>query len=131
VSRYVLDTTVLIDFARGRPDVVRRVLDLIGEGARVTVCAVSLTEYYTGVDHGTDHRMDAFIDRLGCVPVTRGAAMQAAAIRRAQRRAGFAVGLPDAVIAAVAQQSRATLLTANVKDFRLIDVPIEPLGVEG
>lgn len=130
MSGYLLDTTVLIDFAKGHRAVVQRVLGLIVEGERVGIASVNLTEYYTGVDVGTDPRMDTFLDQLPCWPITKAVAMTAARHRRQRRRTGRTIGAPDAMVAAVAKHQAATVLTANVKDFPTDDIRVERLGPE-
>ncbi|MCC7018850.1 MAG: PIN domain-containing protein [Ardenticatenales bacterium] len=130
MSGYLLDTTVLIDFSKGQRAVVQRVLKLIIDGERVGIASISLTEFYTGIDVGTDPRMDTFLDQLPCWPITQAVALTAARYRRRHRSLGRTIGAPDAMIAAVAKHQSAVVLTANVKDYPTDDVRVEWLGPE-
>lgn len=127
--RFLLDTTVLIDFALRREPVRERVLALIGAGHDLGVSAVSLAEFYAGVAPGEDPAMDRFLDRLPCWDATRPVAMVAGGYRRHfLRDHRRKLATPDTLIAATARVHQAALLTNNPRDFPVDEIRVEPLG---
>jgi hypothetical protein len=130
MSRYLLDSTVLIDFSSGVAPVTTRVLTLIRNGNEMGVSPVSIAEYYAGVRLGDDPAMDRFLSGLACWGTTRPIAMIARDYRnRFRRRHGKQLPTADTLIAATARHYGATLLTNNVKDFPMTDITVERLGI--
>lgn len=129
MTRYLLDTTVLIDFSVGRTPVKAHILKLIREGNDLAVCPISVAEYYAGASPGDDPDMDRFIRRLPCWDTSREIAMIAGDYRFRFRHAHQRkLPTPDTVIAATARHHEATLLTNNPKDFPMTDIAVERLG---
>lgn len=130
MSRYLLDTTVLIDFSVGRAHVTDRVVTLIREGNDLAVSPVSVAEYYAGAKVGDDPAMDRFILQLLCWDTSREIAMIAGDYRyRFQRAHRKKLATPDTLIAATARYFQATMLTNNPKDFPMTDITVERLGL--
>jgi len=128
MSRYVLDATVLIECEGGVEPTSSRVKALLADGHELCVCAVVLAEFHTGAPRGTNPKMDSFLDKLTYVDLTPQMAASAGNLRnraRAQRRR---LATPDALIAALAYHLSATILTNNVRDFKVMDVAVEQLG---
>ena len=127
--RFLLDTTVLIDFARRREPVRKRVVELITAGHDMGVSAVSIAEFYAGIEPGDDPSMDRFLDRLPCWDATRSIAMLAGSYRlRFLREHQRKLATPDTLIAATARFHQAALLTNNPRDFPMDEIRVEPLG---
>lgn len=121
--RYLVDTTLLIDHAAGRPEAVGLVRRLFGEPNDLLVCDVVVTE---ALSRGTDPEvavMTALLDVLEYVPTTPEAARWAGASRRRLRRTSPRQ-LGDAVIAGVAWSINATVVTRNPRDFEIQGVPV-------
>lgn len=49
MTRYLLDTTALIDFSKGREPARTRIPQMIAAGDELAVCAVNVAEFYAGV----------------------------------------------------------------------------------
>ena len=130
MTRYLLDTTVLIDFSAGRVAVKVHVLKLIQEGNDLAVSPISVAEYYAGAQPGDDQAMDRFIRQLPCWDTSREIAMIAGDYRyRFRHTHQKKLPTPDTLIAATARHYQATLLTNNPKDFPMTDITVERLGV--
>ena len=116
-GRYLLDTTMVIDHAHGYPPATSLLARLYEQGAELYTCDVVTCEALSG---GTDeHRasVEALLRPLEYVSTSPTAARSAAARRLARHQAGGKLGLGDALIAAVAEDLGAVVVTRNRPDF--------------
>lgn len=116
--RYLMDTTLLIDHARGRPGAVALVRELFSEPNDLFVCDVVVAEALSG---GEDHALraiTALVDALEYVVIHPDAARWAGASRRRLRRSSPR-HLGDAIIAGVAWFNDATVVTRYPRDFEI------------
>jgi len=127
MSRYLLDSTVLIEFSKGVEPTASAVLALIENDHLLGVCAVSIAEFYSGA-FGDTSAMDRFLDQLPCFEITREVARTAGRYRLHFLGQGRKLSTTDMLIAAVAKAERAVLLTNNVRDFPMDDITVEQLG---
>lgn len=127
MANYLLDSTVLIDILRGREDVIRRVEALGAEGHRLGICAVNITEVFSGMLERERAAIDRLMSSLLVWEISYESARAAGELRGQLRRRGAAISVPDALVGAVAMASDATLLTANIKDFRIPGLRVEPI----
>ncbi|MEO5704138.1 MAG: PIN domain-containing protein [Candidatus Limnocylindrales bacterium] len=121
--RYLLDTTVVIDHARGRPNAVKLVRSLFSEPNDLYVCDAVVTE---SLSKGPDDEIaliDALLKPLEYVSTSPDAARWAGASRRALGRTSPRE-LADAIIAGVAWSIQATVVTRNPRDFEIQGVPV-------
>ncbi|MCA9821718.1 MAG: PIN domain-containing protein [Dehalococcoidia bacterium] len=125
--RYLLDTSVLIRWARRDEACRARIHGLLLNGDELGCCDVTLAEFYAGVAPGVEPLWDRFLDSLTYWQTTRDTAMRAAHYRRTARLQNHRLETADVLIAAVAHQQRATLLTANARDFPMPDVRVVAL----
>ena len=116
MTRYLLDTSALIDFSKGREPTHSRLLALI-EAGTVAVCAVTIAEFYAGLPPENRSQWRRFLATLPHWVITREAAERAGSYRYDLARQGRALSLADALLAAVAQEHGAVLITENTKDF--------------
>jgi len=115
--RYLLDTTLIADHAHGFAPAVALLRRLYEEGAELFTCDVVTCEALSG---GTDDHLDAVARLLGpleYVAISPEAARWAAASRLRRHRAGGKLGLGDSLIAGVAAELGATVITRNRPDF--------------
>ncbi|MFB2939001.1 type II toxin-antitoxin system VapC family toxin [Aerosakkonemataceae cyanobacterium BLCC-F154] len=118
MSRYLLDTNILIYYFNAEPE-VQPIFDEIQAGnAAGLYCPISWVELlcYPALTEEQANEMREFLRRLSCVLLTESILNYAAEIRRDYR-----VGLADALIAACAFVEGCTLVTRNIDDFRRID----------
>ncbi len=125
--RYLLDTTVLIDHAKGLPAAVDLVRSLFAEPNDLYVCDVVVAE---ALAKGSDPEVLAIallIDALEYVSTHPDAARWAA---ESQRRRGVTSPrrLGDALIAGVAWFNDATVVTRNGNDFAVQGVRVLAYG---
>ena len=122
MSRYIVDTDTLIDFSMDREPTSSRLLKLIEDGAELGVCAVNVSEFYTGLDERRLADWDRFFSALTYWPITLTAARLAGVNRYSFARAGETLTISDALVAAVALVEQATILTDNREDYPMPEV---------
>lgn len=131
MSRYVLDSTVLIECESEIEPTSGRLKALLAAHHELCICAVQLSEFYSGVPHGANPRMDAFLSNLTYVALTPEIAATAGRFRHAAKARGRRLATPDALIAALGHHLSAPVLTNNVADFTVTGVVVEQLGGAG
>jgi tRNA(fMet)-specific endonuclease VapC len=124
VTRYLLDTNVLIDFSKGIETVTEQLLGWIDSTDIVAVCAISVAEFSAGLTPDQAAQAAPFLDSLTYFDISRHAASRAGQDRYSFARAGVTITITDALLAAVAREYAATLVTSNLKDFPMEDVPL-------
>lgn len=115
--RYLLDTTVLIDYVNGRPGAGAIVEQLFSQQADLITCDVVACECRSA---GTDEHLQEIarlLEPLEYVATSPDAAAWAAASRLRRHREGGKLGLGDALIAGVAATIGAIVVTRNRPDF--------------
>ena len=122
MSRYIIDTDTLIDFSMDREPTRTELLKLIEDGADLGVCAVNVSEFYTGLDEKRMAEWDAFFSALSYWPITLTAARLAGVHRYTFAKAGETLTISDALVAAVAVVEQATILTNNSQDYPMPEV---------
>jgi predicted nucleic acid-binding protein len=125
--RFLLDTTLLIDHAQGRAGANEVLERLFSEPNELLVCDVVVTE---ALSKGPDMEMvviGSLIRALEYVATHPEAARWAGESRR-QRRASGPRSLADAIIAGLAHELGATVVTRNPRDFEVQGVPVLAYG---
>lgn len=128
MTRYLLDTDALIDFSKRRDPAYSWILTWIDGGETVGACAITVAEFYTGLSIDQAEEWREFITSLTYWDVTPEAAMRAGQDRYMFARAGASIGVADSLVAAVARQQDALLVTGNVKDYLMSDIALFPLA---
>jgi predicted nucleic acid-binding protein len=127
--RVVLDTTILIDYLRGRP-VVDHMAILRRRGDVVLTTAINIEEVVRGLRPDEEAAAGVLFDGLGIVPLGRAEGRQAGEWRRTFAKRGVTLSQADCLIAAAAQAVAAVLATGNPAHFPMNDVTLEhwPVG---
>jgi len=121
--RYLLDSTLLIDHARGDDGAATVLRRLIEEGHDLYACDVVTCETLSAGEPDELRHVTVLLDALEYVAVSPVAARWAAASRRAGRVGGGRRGLGDALIAGLATDLAATVVTRNRPDYARQGVP--------
>jgi predicted nucleic acid-binding protein len=116
-KRPALDSDVIIDYLRGLPAAANFIRGL---SERPLISAITVGELYSGVRDGDERReLEIVVSGFRVIQVTRSIAIRAGLYRR-QYRKSHGVQLPDALIAATADEMRAQLFTLNIGHFPMI-----------
>lgn len=126
----LLDTTVLIDLLRGRPDARRRLLALRGAGDAPYACAVNVEETVRGLRPGEHEAARALFTGLRIASLGIAEGWQAGEWRREFAQRGRTLAQADCLVAAAALSVGGRLATGNPKDFPMRDLTVEhwPVG---
>jgi len=115
--RYLLDSTVLIDHTNGDEPAMALLARLFAEGRELYTCDVVNCETLSlGTDADRRH-LRTLLDALDYVATSPEAARWAGESRRQRHLAGGRRALADALIAGVAHDLDATVVTRNRPDF--------------
>jgi predicted nucleic acid-binding protein len=128
MTRYLLDTTALIDFSKGREPARSTILAMIQAGDDLGVCAINVAEFYTGIPPEKRPTWDDFISNLSYWEMSIAAAIEAGQDRYNFARSGLMLSTTDTLVAAVAREQQATLITNNVKNYPMADMILLSLG---
>jgi predicted nucleic acid-binding protein len=116
-GRLLLDTNILIDDSRRRPEAV---VFMRGLRARPVISAVTVAELYSGVREGNERvALDRFLAKTVVIDVGSQLAEQAGLYVREFGKS-HGVGIADAVIAATTVAENAVLATLNTKHFPML-----------
>ena len=121
---HVLDSTVLIDFLRGRP-AIGRVARLRASGEIPATTAINVEEIVRGLRTEETEAASALFDGLVVLPIDTAAAWQAGHWRRDYASRGVTLFQADCLVAAATFTQRATLVTGNPKDFPMVGLSVE------
>lgn len=125
----VLDSTVLIDYLRGRP-AVQRVAALRGAGDVPATTAINVEEIVRGLGADEGAAASRLFSGLLVLPIDAEVAWRAGQWRRDFAARGITLWQADCLIAAAALVNGAALATGNPRDFPMREVEVThwPVG---
>jgi predicted nucleic acid-binding protein len=121
---FLLDTTVLIDYLRGRP-VAERLEAVLDRGDTPATTAINVEEVVRGLRPAEAAAARTLFDGLLVLPIGSEEGWQAGEWRRDFAAQGVTLTQADCLIAATALHARAALATANTRDFPMPGLVIE------
>jgi predicted nucleic acid-binding protein len=126
MTRYLLDTTFIVDHLRGTPEAVQRLRRIVEQGDLPFVNDIVAAEAWAGAPSDDDPALTSLLEFLEFIAAGPTHAKTAGRWRSRSRAAGHDIGIADALIAACATDSNAAVLTRNVRDFARTPVAVEP-----
>ncbi len=119
----LVDTDILIDYLRGRPEAVSYLEEHVDD---IFISAVSVAELYQGVREGVERtKLSRMVSAFVVLPMTEEIAETAGLYRR-DYRPSTGCGLADCMIAATASEHRLRLATLNSRHFKMLSDVITP-----
>jgi len=112
----LLDSTVLIDYLRGRP-AADRVDALLDAGETLATTGINVEEIVRGLRGNEQEPAQALFSGLFLIPLGAAEGWLAGAWRREAAAEGTTLAQADCLIAAAAVTAGARLATGNPKDF--------------
>jgi predicted nucleic acid-binding protein len=130
LAAVLLDTTVLIDVLRGRPDARKRLIELRASGDVPYVCAINVEETVRGLRAPEYEAARSLFGGVHIAPLGAEEGWQAGAWRREFARHGKTLAQADCLVAAAAHAVRARLATGNPRDFPMRELTVDhwPVG---
>jgi predicted nucleic acid-binding protein len=123
MARRLLDTTSLIDFARGLEPSTACLKHLLASGDEIGVCPVTVAEVFAGLQPHRHQGWSTLLSGLLFWPISYAASVQAGTWQYAFARQGIQISTTDALIAAVADEMGASIVTSNGRHFPM-GIPI-------
>jgi tRNA(fMet)-specific endonuclease VapC len=124
--RYLLDTCVLSDFARGEPSTLRHIREVPPDDLAISTITEMEIDYGLRLNPRLARKlnpvMNAFLGAINMLPYDRAAARATSELRAALKRAGRPIGAYDALIAGTALAQDLILVTSNVREFSQVGV---------
>ena len=119
VNQFILDSDILIEHLRGREQ-AKTFLAQLHEAGELLVSVMTVAELIAGIRHHREEEgVEALLRLLRMVPVDENIARRGGHIRR-QYQQSHGTGLVDALIAATAELTGATLVSFNRRHFPMI-----------
>jgi predicted nucleic acid-binding protein len=125
VAAVLLDTTVLIDLLRGRPEARSRLFALREAGDDPYVCAVNVEETVRGLEERHYPAARALFAGVRIATLGAAAGWLAGEWRREFGERGRTLAQADCLIAAAAVALGGRLATGNPKDFPMPELAVE------
>ena len=122
--KYLLDTDALIDFLQDRDNTRKRITALIEANDDVALCAITVAEVFSGLSEKNRKQWSDWLLSLPYWHIDWESAMQAGIDRKEASDAGRTLSVTDSLLAALARQHDATLLTSNIKHYPKKDVRV-------
>lgn len=122
--RYLLDTNVLIDYSKGYDPARSLIVQLLQSAHIIGVCSIVVAELKAGLPLADHAQWDVFLSTLEFWDISYRAASRAGEYRFAFGRQGRTIHLPDSLLAGVAYDLGAVLVTSNARDFPMSDISL-------
>jgi predicted nucleic acid-binding protein len=129
MKRYMFDTCVLIDAGRGIEPTISRIRSWVDGKDEPGICVVQIAELFSGLPQARRRAAEVFIEPLTRWNISYSVARDAGISRYQLARRGVQVSVADSLIAAVARNISAVVVTSNLKDFQSLGV--ELLNIRG
>src|SRR4051812_26442118 len=110
--KYLLDSDTLIDYIQDRGNARPRITTMIEQDDEVAVCAITVAEVYTGLSEKRRDIWESWILALSYWHIGYAVAVQAGTYRKTASEAGRTLAVTDSLLAALAREKGAILLTS-------------------
>lgn len=127
MTRVLLDSDVVVDFFKGFPPTMSLIRQLFLQRNGLCTCSVVVAEVYAGLSPNERIGSDVLFESMTFLPETPIASRQAGIWRYEFARRGQQLATTDCLIAAIAHEHGATLLTGNVNHFPMDEVHLLPV----
>lgn len=125
MANYLLDTSVIIDYLRGKKERVELLRKLISEGTILSCCSINIIEVYAGMKEKERAITEEFLDSLEYYEISKEIAKKAGNYKKFYQQKGIILSLPDVAIAAVVVSNNLFFLTDNPKDYPMPELKIK------
>ena len=122
--RYLLDTNIVIEVLRHRPETLRR--RFADNSERLSISSITVSELYFGAEKSLRREdnlnaIETFLPLVEVLDFNANAASHAGELRAALARYGTPIGPYDVLIAGHARSLGLTVVTNNLKEFSRVE----------
>ena len=122
MSKYLLDSDIIIWHLRGRKEITEMLKDLQRSGLP-TCSAISVLEVQLGIKtKGEEGKTNRFLESLKVFDINMDIAKMAAQLIREYKAKGVTMDIPDAIIASSCILHDLTLVTYNRKHYPISEL---------
>ncbi|MEA1964400.1 MAG: PIN domain-containing protein [Candidatus Aerophobetes bacterium] len=121
---YLLDTTIIIDYLRGKQKIVKLLKKIFSEGSLLSCCSINIIEVYAGMKEKEEEITKEFLNNLEYYYLTKDIAEKTGRYKGNYQKKGVTLSLPDAAIVTIAIHNNLTLLTDNVKQYPMPELKL-------
>jgi tRNA(fMet)-specific endonuclease VapC len=127
MTLHLLDSDAVIDHLKGITSTTALMTSLPAQGHVLCSCDIVVAEVFSGLPPQARAIAAPFLASLQFLPTTETAAQQSGIWRYDFARRGVTIPTTDTLIAAVATEHGAVLVTGNVKDYPMQGITLLPL----
>ncbi len=127
MTRFLLDTTFIIDVLNGRRNRPQLMRELIAGQHELGCCPINVTEIYAGLRSSEMEKTDALLRSFELIPISFEAGQFAGELLQAGKTQGKTFSVPDMIIAAACITENLTFITDNRKDFIMPELKLHLL----
>lgn len=128
MSLHLLDSDAVIDHLKGIQSTIDLIAALSAGGPIACSCDIVVSEVYAGLPPAARAGAQQLLSTLYFLPTTAAAARQSGIWRYDFARRGVTLPTTDTLIAAVAAEHGAHVVTGNVRDYPMAGVTVVPLS---
>jgi hypothetical protein len=121
---YLVDTDVIIDHLRGEQKARDFLVRAMTEDSQILYSVITKAELYAGLRPGEEESVQRLLNSMEEVGINGKIAETGGKYKR-EFGASHGLLLPDALVAACAKQTGATLITLNRKNYPMSDIKIQ------
>ena len=123
MSKYLIDTDVVIEILRGKENEISYMKLLNKKGKAIFYSPITKAEIFHGIREGEEKEVNLLFQSMECIPITEGIGEKAGLYLKDYHRS-HNLQLGDGLIAATAYISSSNLLTFNYKHYPMKDIKI-------
>lgn len=117
----LLDTSVIVDFLRGRAEAIRLLTDITEKREPVMASELTRFELLAGVREEEEAALERFFTAVEWIPAGEEASRLGGDLARKYRQSHSGIDAVDYLIAATCLLAEADLLTRNVRHFPMFE----------
>lgn len=119
--KFLIDTTVFIDFSRGHPNVIRWFKKFLDEPERLATSSLVVTEFFCGIHYSKIEKWKSFFEPFEILSPGYGEALKAAEFYRSYKEKGISLAIIDILHGTLAKEKGYIVATSNIKHFPFVE----------
>jgi predicted nucleic acid-binding protein len=128
MSKYLLDSNIIIDFLIGREEAINLLNEIRGTGDSPATSPLCIVEVQLGVKREEEKSTNIFLNSLQVYDLNRAIANKAGEYIREFRNKGITLPLVDTLIATTCIINNLVLVTYDTKHYSIPDLILWPFS---